>query len=167
MNFKFDGNSSSFRSCVINSLNAKNVTGNLDGSTVTPIFIGLNANDGRITNVGDPVEIFDAINLGFFQENMEFMNEFFQENIESINRVIKVINLSGRLNTSQLLNLGEYKVIDDNNPLLIDYTGTGSAVHSITESHVNLSVTAGQFIISSSKLKHPYFSFEFFCYVSY
>jgi hypothetical protein len=65
---------------------------------------------------------------------------------------------AGRLVTASPLTLGDYKVIHDSNTDLISYIGTGTGTHSTTEAHIDMSVGAGQYYISQTKLKHPYYS---------
>lgn len=65
------------------------------------------------------------------------------------------VNIGGSIRTAQKVNLGSYKKINYDNPLIIDSVGTGSDVFSNNQN--TISVTTGQYRIRQSKLFHPYF----------
>lgn len=63
---------------------------------------------------------------------------------------------AGRLRTSSITTLGDYKMLDYDRPFILETASTGSG--SWGSNKYTMSVSPGQYVIRQSKRIHPYFS---------
>lgn len=67
------------------------------------------------------------------------------------------IDNAGRLRVSQILSLGDYKILNaDTNALLMDYTGSAGSVATVSTNKINMAVVSGSYYIGQTKVYHPY-----------
>lgn len=66
------------------------------------------------------------------------------------------LDAANRLRVSQITTLGDYKQTHDDLALYFDQEGTGSGVYSQQLGGVQMSVTAGQYLVRQTFQRHPY-----------
>ena len=66
------------------------------------------------------------------------------------------LDAGARLRTSQLTTLGDYKILNADEALLLENVGTGTGAY--TNNTYTMTVASGQYLIRQSRRHHPYFS---------